>query len=98
MAAQKQQSGERAVVVLTAFKEIFFGYSTDTTGDRVQLRAARQAIYYSAETHGILGLAATGPAKGSKIGLAADIECRQVVNVIECTPEAVAVWEKAKWG
>lgn len=90
---------ERAVVILTEFKEIFFGFTTDTSGDRVLLRQARQACYYSADTHGLLGLAVNGPAKGSNIGPTADhLECRRVVNVLECTSEAVAKWEKAKWG
>lgn len=88
---------EKMVVVLTEFKEIFAGWTTDATGDRIQLRAARQAVYYSADSHGLLGLAVNGPAKGSRIGPAADMEVRKIVNVIECTPEAIRVWEKAEW-
>ncbi len=90
-------NSERLVVVLTEFKEIFCGWTTDVTGDRIQLRNARQACYYSEQTHGLLGLAVTGPAKGSKIGPAANIEVRCVVNVIECQQSAIEVWENAKW-
>ena len=43
---------ERLVVVLTEFKEIFCGWATDVSGDRIQLRNARQACYYSEATHG----------------------------------------------
>jgi hypothetical protein len=90
-------SEERLVVVLTEFKEIFCGYAKDTSGDRIFLRNARQACYYSAETHGLLGLAVNGPAKGSKIGPAANMEIRRPINVIECSTAAAEVWEKAKW-
>lgn len=88
---------ERLVVVLTEFKEIFCGWASDTSGDRIKLRNARQACYFATETHGLLGLAVTGPAKGSKIGPSANIECRRVVNVIECAPSAVEAWEAARW-
>ena len=88
---------ERLVVVLTEFKEIFCGWATDITGDRIQLRNARQACYYSEQTHGLLGLAVNGPAKGSRIGPAANIEIRRVVNVIECQSAAAEVWGSAKW-
>lgn len=88
---------ERLVVVLTEFKEIFCGWTNDTSGDRIKLRQARQACYYSEGTHGLLGLAVTGPAKGSRVGPAADMEVRKPVNVIECTPEAAEAWSTAKW-
>ena len=88
---------ERLVVVRTDEREIFCGWTSDTTGDRIKLRNARQACYFSADTHGLLGLAANGPAKGSKIGPPANIECRNVVLVIECGPGAVKAWEGAKW-
>lgn len=88
---------ERLVVVLTEFKEIFCGFTHDTSGDKINLRNARQAIYFSESTHGLLGLAVTGPGKGSKIGPAANIEVRRIVNVIECSLAAVEAWEKADW-
>lgn len=90
-------NAERLVVVLTEFKEIFCGWTSDTDGERIKLRAARQACYYAETTHGLLGLAVTGPGKGSKIGPSANIEVRRPVNVIECQPSAVEVWENAKW-
>lgn len=92
-----KQKQERLVVVLTEFKEIFCGWTLDTSTDAINLRQARQACYYSADTHGLLGLAVTGPAKGSKVGPAADIEVRKVVNIIECTPEAGEAWRVAQW-
>ena len=84
-------------MILTEFKEIFCGWTDNTEGERVKLRAAKQACYFSADSHGLLGLAINGPGKGSRISPAADIECRRVVNVIECSLGAIAVWEKAGW-
>ncbi len=95
--ANKKAQDERMVVVLTEFKEIFCGWASDTSGDHISLRAARQACYFSADTYGLLGLAVTGPGKDSKIGPPADMECRRPVNIIECSLAAVAAWESAKW-
>ena len=97
MANKEKQSEERMVVVLTEFKEIFCGWATDTEGDRIKLRNARQACYFSEDTHGLIGLAVTGPGRGSKIGPAANIEVRRVVNVIECSQAAAEAWEKSSW-
>lgn len=90
-------SAERAVVVCTNVRGIFFGYAAETDGERIKLRAARNAYYYKAPGGGILALGARGPQKGSKIGDRADIELTGITAVIECTPEAVEAWEKAEW-
>lgn len=100
MAKSKTNSEERMVVVVTqgnAGNAIFCGWTISTDGDVVQLRAARQAVYYSADTHGLLGLAANGPGKDSRIGPPADIAIRNVIHVIECSQEAAKKWESAGW-
>jgi len=97
LTASNQAGEERLYVILTEFKEIFCGWATDVSGDRIKLRAARQAVYFSADSHGLLGLAVNGPGRDSRIGPAANIECRKVVNVIECSLPAVKNWEQAKW-
>lgn len=95
---RKKRDGERAVVVTTAHRGVFFGYADSTDGDVIKLRAARNCIYWSSAVRGFMGLAATGPDKQSKVGPSADIEVRQITSVIECTPEAVAAWEAMPWG
>jgi hypothetical protein len=90
-------SEERMVVVVTQGNAIFCGWTADADSEVVKLRAARQAVYYSADTHGLLGLAANGPGKQSRIGPPADITVRNVTHVIECSPEAVKSWEGAGW-
>ena len=90
-------SGERAVVVTTSHRGVFFGYANDVDGDIIKLRAARNCIYWSSEIHGFMGLAATGPNKNCRIGPSADISLRDITSVIECTPHAVQAWERAPW-
>jgi hypothetical protein len=88
---------ERAVVVTTEYRAVFFGYAEATDGDVIKLRAARICLTWSPDVRGFMGLAATGPDKQSRVGPAADIEVRKITSVIECTPEAVAAWEAAPW-
>jgi hypothetical protein len=88
---------ERAVLVTTAHRGVFFGYATDTSGLTVRLRAARSCICWPEENKGFLGLANMGPLEGSKVGPAADIELRDITCVAECTPEATGRWECAPW-
>lgn len=88
---------ERAVLVTTEHRGVFFGYTHDTTSEIINLRAARNCIYWPAEQKGFLGLASTGPLKGARISPAADLELRKITAVAACTPEAVAAWENAPW-
>lgn len=88
---------ERAVVVTTQHRGVFFGYCTDTSGAAIYLRAARNCLYWSHSVRGFIGLAATGPNKECRVGPAADIELRDITSVIACTPEAVKAWEAAPW-
>ena len=94
---RKKADVERAVIVTTEHRGVFFGYATDTAGDVIALRAARNCIYWSSAVRGFMGLAATGPDTQSKVGPSADIEVRKITSVIECTPDAVKAWETAPW-
>ena len=91
------KQNERAVLVTTEHRGVFFGYASKTDGDPINLRAARNCIYWPAEQKGFLGLASVGPLKGAKVGPAADIELRKITCVAACTYEAVAAWEAAPW-
>ena len=88
---------ERAVLVTTSHRGVFFGYATDTDGAVIKLRAARNCFYWPTENKGFLGLASVGPLSGSRIGPAADIEIRDITCVAVCTPAAVEAWERAPW-
>jgi hypothetical protein len=89
---------ERAVVVTTIHRGVFFGYAEDTTGDVIKLRRARLALCWSRELKGFMGLASQGPTPNCRVGSQADIELRGVTAVVECTPGAVERWERAPWG
>lgn len=88
---------ERAVLVTTQHRGVFFGYATETDGAAIKLRAARNCVYWSSDVKGFLGLAAAGPTKACKIGPAADIELRDITCVAECSTAAVQAWESAPW-
>lgn len=88
---------ERAVLVTTEQRGVFFGYAAETGGTTINLRAARNCVYWAPETKGFLGLAAHGPSNNARVGPAADIELRNITCVAECTPEAVTAWESAPW-
>jgi hypothetical protein len=92
MAAKKPV--ERPVLVTTSHRGVFFGYATDTSGDRIHLRACKMAIYWATKK-GLFELAHTGPNANSRVSLPADIEVRGVTSVMEVTLEAVAKWESA---
>ena len=95
--AKTKDNSERPVLVTTAHRGVFFGYTEDTSGAIIKLRSARNCLYWPANQKGFLGLAATGPVSGSRIGPAADVELRDITSVADCTPAAVIAWEKAPW-
>lgn len=86
---------ERPVLVTTEFRGVFFGYAVNTSGENIQLKRARNCIYWSSDVGGFLGLANAGPSKGCRIGGVADVDLRKVTSVAELTPAAVAAWEAA---
>ena len=87
----------RPVLVTTAHRGVFFGYSDNTDGETIKLLRARCCVYWSSDIKGFLGLASTGPSKTCKIGPAADLTLRNITAVAECTPAAVKAWEGAPW-
>ena len=95
-ATRKAPTKERAVLVTTAHRGVFFGYSTDTTGERIELRRARNIPRWR-NTRGFMGLASSGPNDECRVGPAADIVLTAITCVAECTPEAVAAWERSPW-
>jgi len=89
---------ERAVVICTKDRGVFFGYVTGAVGrSKVKLRAGRNCIYWPAECRGVVGLAAKGPLQGSKVGPAADMELFGITAVLDCSDDATALWEAEPW-
>jgi hypothetical protein len=96
-AKTSKASGERAVLVTTAHRGVFFGYAADTDGETIALKRARLCVYWSRDVKGFMGLAANGPTSGCRVGPPADITVRSVTAVAEVTPKAVEAWERAPW-
>lgn len=97
MATENGAVEGRPVIVTTEHRGVFFGYASETAGETIQLKRARNCVYWSADVRGFMGLAAKGPSSQCKVGPAADIEVRAITSVVEVTPDAVAKWESAPW-
>ena len=95
--AKTKQSKERAVLVTTEHRGVFFGYATEVDGETISLKNARNCLYWSAGVKGFLGLAATGHDAKCRIGPRADLTLRAITAVADVTPEAVEAWEAAPW-
>lgn len=94
---QSKTNGERAVIVTTEHRGVFFGYASDTDGEQIALRAARLCVHWSSDMKGFMGLASQGPSNSCRIGPPADITLRKITSVVECTPDAVKRWEAGPW-
>jgi hypothetical protein len=87
---------ERPVLVTTEFRGVFFGYASDTTGENITLKNARNCIYWPSQQGGFAGLASEGPVKGSRIGATVtSIDLRKVTSVTEVTEAAAKAWADA---
>jgi len=93
----KNNNKERAVLVTTVHKGVFFGYASETGGQTIKLRAARLCVSWTSDLRGFMGLASHGPTASCRIGPAADIEVRDITSVVECSAPAIEKWEKAPW-
>ena len=89
---------ERAVIITTAHRGVFFGYTAKTDGETIALKRARLCVYWSSDIRGFMGLASVGPSKSCRIGPPADIELRAITAVVAVTPEAAKKWEAQPWG
>ena len=93
---------DRPVLVTTAHRGVFFGYTglSDAeldAAETVRLDRARNCIYWPTGNRGFIGLASDGPMKGARVGPAANIGLRNITAIAICTPEAAAAWEAAPW-
>ena len=92
---------KKRMVVVTTNKDrrgVFFGELVMHENDIVILKDAQMAVYWSAETKGVLGLASAGPQRGSRITLSVPkIELNGVTSVMDCTEKAIKEWRAEKW-
>lgn len=92
-------SKARRILVTTAHRGVFYGHldpkykDTDKT---LALLNARNIIYW-AGSRGFLGVAATGPDSGSKVGSVAErVVLHDVTSVTDCTAAAATKIEEWK--
>lgn len=88
----------KAVLITTEFRGVFFGYIKDDTKlpNEITLIKVRNCIYWSSDCGGFLGLAATGPTKGCKIGKqVSQLTLYKVTSVSPVEKAAIKEWEKA---
>lgn len=89
---------QKAVVVTTEHKGVFFGYVEERTEKTITLSKARMVVYWSSETRGLLGTATKGPQKGSRVSPPVErIELQNITAVIDATDEAAKAWEAEPW-
>jgi hypothetical protein len=91
---------KRFVVVTTDHtrRGVFAGILVEHEGDRVVLEQAQNCVYWSEETRGVLGLAAMGPQKGSRIGPSVlRLELDGVTAIMDATKEAREKWQSQPW-
>jgi len=85
----------KAVLVTTEFKGVFFGYlAGKASAEAVVLLRARNCIYWPAANKGFLGLATEGPLQEAKIGPRVDeIQLFKITSVARVTSVAAETWE-----
>ncbi len=91
---------KRFVVVTTEHRGVFAGFlnGSDDTAKTVALTDAQMCVYWSANVQGILGLASSGPQKGSKVTPKIPrIVLQAVTSVMDATDEAVKAWHARPW-
>lgn len=88
----------RPVIISTSQKFTVFGYTTDEAdAPIVTLLDSRLVVFWSQETKGMWGLAAAGPAEGSRVSAPCTATFRDVLFMLEVTSEAAKAFEKAPW-
>ena len=86
----------KAVLVTTAHRGVFYGRlaeGQDENDRTLVLEDCRNVIYWQGPA-GFLGLAADGPAEGSRIGAAAPrVRLHDITSLTDCTEAAAARFE-----
>lgn len=86
----------KAVLITTEFRGVFFGRIKDDTNTphEITLTDARNCIYWSSDCGGFLGLAATGPTEGCRIGKkVSELTLYKITSITPLEDVAIAAWE-----
>ena len=86
------------LVVTTIHKGVFFGYGVPTHEKTIRITKARMVVYWSPDVKGVVGLAASGPTAGCRIGPEAPaITLQDVTSVMEASTQAEVAWSNQPW-
>mgnify|MGYP007057204850 CR=1 FL=1 len=97
---QEHGMEQRAVVVTTKHRGVFFGYLVESNSPHmVTLDRARMCVYWSADVRGVLGLASGGPTESCRVthALTEPLTVYGITAVMACAEDAVARWEAGPW-
>mgnify|MGYP003394165495 CR=1 FL=1 len=99
----KMDAGNRTdipLLVTTSYGGVFFGYGqAGSGGDTIRLERARMCVSWSADMHGVLGLAAYGPSMTCQVGpQVTAVTLSGLTAVVECSEVAAKRWENEVWG
>lgn len=100
MASKKTSNSERPVVVTTAHRGVFVGYTFEPSNEvkEIEILRARMVLYFAPETRGVLGIASRGVAPGSRVTPAvAKLGLQNVTAVMDASDQAVKAWEAEPW-
>lgn len=93
-----ETNGERAVVICTKYRGVFFGYAADTNGSTITLKRARMCVRWEAAMKGVMGLASQGPDEDCRVSDPVEsIELRGVSAVLAVSDDAILRWESGPW-
>lgn len=93
----KVSKKNKAVLVTTEFRGVFFGYVKDDTQlpAEITLTGVRNCIYWSSDVGGFLGLSSNGPTASCKISKrASELTVYKITSVSQVEDGAVEKWEK----
>lgn len=88
-------------LITTDKRGVFFGYiNPDDIGkESFHAKEVQMCQYWSQDVMGVLGLAAVGPSKSSRVSkVTKGGYIYGVTLVIECSPQAVEAWKSQPWG
>jgi len=89
----------KAVLVTTEFRGVFFGYVKDDKKlpNQITISNVKNCIYWSSDIGGFLGLAASGPSSSCKIGAEVpELTLFKVTSVSPVSEEAEKKWKNSK--
>lgn len=87
-------------IITTDKRGVFFGTIIEHDRDKntCVLTDAQMCVYWSTGVRGVLGLAATGPDKESRVTKAIPrIELNGITSVMDVTDDAQKAWEACPW-